>query len=117
MQQATAMRGTHQHAATPVRHAATARITQQQAAAAAASGGMGLQQQAAAGRIKQQQAAAAGGCSAQQAARGSRSRGRMPRAAMAATRRGEKSSRRDLGLRCIIYLHESQIRKNLVEDG
>ena len=73
MQQATAMCGTHQHAAAPVRHAATARITQQQAAAVAARGGMRRHGDAAAGCIRQQQAAAgAGGCSAQQTARGQR---------------------------------------------
>ena len=99
MQQATAMRGTHQHTvaprvAAPVQHATTARITQQQAAAASASGGMGLQQQTAAGRIRQQQAAVARGCSAQQAARGSRSRGRMARAAVAGREKFEEKKSR-----------------------
>ena len=61
MQQAMAMRGTHQHAAAPVRHASTARITQQQAAAAAAGGGRAHQAAASGGGRRLQRAAGGAG--------------------------------------------------------
>ena len=113
MQHATAMRSTHQHAAAPVRHAATARITQQQAAAAAAGGGRAHQAAASGGFTRLQRAA--GGAGQQE-----------PRAYGEGGHGGDAAWREKLEERFRAEVHYlfARIsntgrwgRKNLVEDG